>query len=51
MFTQLMYEFLIKNENYDKVLGYFEPDGCRVRGIYDQFAISKVNFNSLGTVR
>lgn len=43
MFTQLVYEFLNKNENYNEVLGYIEPDGCRVRGLYDQFAISKVS--------
>lgn len=44
MFTQLLYDFLNKNENYDRVLGYFEPDGCKVKGLYDQFAMSKVKF-------
>lgn len=42
MFPQLVYELVLNTERYDQILGYLEPDGCRVKGLYDEFADSKV---------
>lgn len=44
MFPQLVYELVLNTERYDQILGYLEPDGCRVKGLYDEFADSKVRF-------
>lgn len=45
MFPQLVYELVINSERYDQILGYRQPDGCRVKGLYDGFTGSKVSGN------
>ncbi|KAK7576318.1 hypothetical protein V9T40_012604 [Parthenolecanium corni] len=47
MFPQLVYELVLNTERYDQILGYLEPDGCRVKGLYDEFADSKFRSEDL----